>query len=750
MADLTGLGAPWGTAPTPLLPSLFRDLMRGERAPSSVRAWVGDDALTCEQLGRDIWQRTSSPLPQGALQDVGALVASRLERVAPLSTSGCAWSPTVDLKSLPLRERTRNAVLRRLISDADKSDWLAYATVGDLLRIRNFGVMSLLDLLCVLESAVEAEANEQTGLQLGGVALPHVPARPNGLDLVAAWALGEHGAATIGELLPLADVPKPAAVERAWQMFLAQPLAVLGERHAGQFSVTEHLREVLASLDEREMLILQRRIVVLGRPATLDELGGRIGVTRERVRQVEHRVTEALHGLLDGPVGRRAASVASRLGTAVPLDSPEIDNVVSWATRDIVVLDASLAGGILLYLSGPYGEDDGWLVRTPDRQILAATGPLLLSAVDDDDILHDEQIARILTEASIREPFHQEWIDHLGTFRRTTRGLLRWDGSTLDKLHRLLRLRGIPSTTEELLADLGENLNPRGVRQRLMDDPRFVRVNLRGEFALPDWGYDEYTGIADEIAEELARRGGTATVSELVARLVERFGVAENSVRMYVQTPRFVVDGGTVRLRRPDEPYEVAASIAEARGCFQLSPDSLAWLLNVDADVLRGSGRAIPVAIATFLGVDPGGERRLTPRLSGSTAVTTVPVTWNPVSTAGPAIGSLRSLALHLKAESGSLVRLTFDRDKGTLSGTRIVPTDLGPIPPLARIATLTGLTVDGADPADVLAAALGVPKEAVRRTLRSRGDGQIADWLPEVMIGADLDAALDDLSHVL
>ena len=50
----------------------------------------------------------------------------------------------------------------------------------------------------------------------------------------------------------------------------------------------EHLREILSGLPPREVLILQLRYGLLdGRAYTLEEVGRKVGVTRERVRQIE-------------------------------------------------------------------------------------------------------------------------------------------------------------------------------------------------------------------------------------------------------------------------------------------------------------------------------------------------------------------------------------------------------------------------------------------------------------------------------
>lgn len=63
-----------------------------------------------------------------------------------------------------------------------------------------------------------------------------------------------------------------------------------------------HLKELLGEIDEREATILRLRYGLAGEePMTLKQIGERIGLTRERVRQIEH---EALGKLRDTMMAR--------------------------------------------------------------------------------------------------------------------------------------------------------------------------------------------------------------------------------------------------------------------------------------------------------------------------------------------------------------------------------------------------------------------------------------------------------------
>jgi RNA polymerase sigma-32 factor len=70
------------------------------------------------------------------------------------------------------------------------------------------------------------------------------------------------------------------------------------EHLTGAAELAAHVRQAVASiwpeLDRRERLILRERLLPADEPETLAALGKRLGVTRERVRQVEHVLKEKL------------------------------------------------------------------------------------------------------------------------------------------------------------------------------------------------------------------------------------------------------------------------------------------------------------------------------------------------------------------------------------------------------------------------------------------------------------------------
>lgn len=81
------------------------------------------------------------------------------------------------------------------------------------------------------------------------------------------------------------------------------------------------VRDVLAACPERERYVLARRHGLLGERATLETIGGELGVTRERVRQVENRAASRVRAAV-ARVLREVGAERGSLGPTHPDATP--------------------------------------------------------------------------------------------------------------------------------------------------------------------------------------------------------------------------------------------------------------------------------------------------------------------------------------------------------------------------------------------------------------------------------------------
>jgi hypothetical protein len=157
------------------------------------------------------------------------------------------------------------------------------------------------------------------------------------LQVIAAWAIAERGARTLGDLLTLtpAAAGMPSDVARCFDRltrFSLRPLAGAAEPDGNLTRLGEAL---LGETDERRRLILTARTFA-PRRRTYDSLAGELGVSRDRVRQLETdaliRLTHASRHHRYAPLRWRAASAAQH-GPAVPASAdapPWMPKLLVW------------------------------------------------------------------------------------------------------------------------------------------------------------------------------------------------------------------------------------------------------------------------------------------------------------------------------------------------------------------------------------------------------------------------------------
>ena len=95
----------------------------------------------------------------------------------------------------------------------------------------------------------------------------------------------------------------------------------------------------------------------------------------------------------------------------------------------------------------------------------------------------------------------------------------------------------------------------------------FWRINKQNQFVIAGTpGYDEYTGITDEIIQELEACGDQSPFDYLVEKLSRVYGVKESSVGAYLNTPMFTKDDdGIIRVHDSGERIDVSTDITKKR-----------------------------------------------------------------------------------------------------------------------------------------------------------------------------------------
>ena len=637
---------PWGVRPTPLVPAALRAALSSKQAPATLCALAGKP-LTFRDLGANFWQHVNN-VDKASLRSLVNLVQSKTRRFKRVRLNFSVGNQRIAIDALPLSNRTRNA-LRRHFGERRLPKQSA---VGKLLMIKSFGVRCLLELACVIEAAQLCEPSKNATATPSQRPKPPLPSDVGSFfQLLGAWAAGEQKLEDLSSALPKAPTEWPEELQYLWTLVGRADARMLAGDTIDRYSVPALVSSWINGLDERLTYILEARVLATDRPATLEELGEHHGMTRERARQIEKQSIKRLERFQSAeyrPVLRRAIKLRERLGIVLPENDVGLVESLNWVVADINPhVPRTLGQHLFLWLAGPYRNRNGWLVA--DSDIVNKSKTALVSHENDRALIPEADARVALNEMGIRESHHGAWIDQLKIFHRVEEGLLHFSGNILDKAEQFLRYCDRPMTADELVQVIGSS-SARSVQQRMMDDPRFRRINKQNQFVLAENdGYDEYTGITDEIIQELEACGGSATVEHLVRKITRTYGVQPSSVIAYVNTPLFVRNESGLVRQREDEKVVIATNISKTACCYRLN-GKWAWRAKVDQQLLRGSGSILPNAFARELGCDLGDK------IEVGSAFGNITISWPTGSTTGATLGTIRYVLKGLGAADGDYV----------------------------------------------------------------------------------------------
>lgn len=423
-----------------------------------------------------------------------------------------------------------------------------------------------------------------------------------------------------------------------------------------QASATDGVNRLLECLDGRDRKVLLAREWAPAK-VTQECLSAELGVHPTWLWRNESRIrsrfAERLGEQAHSQVRQFAEDLGGRLGVYVPRSNVESE------IRRFGVEPTTEAAWLLLYVAGPYRERAGWFEKIPEdggQRVDAAVRDLYRT----EPMPTLRVLTDVLTAAGMRRAVVPAYLDAHG-LREIAGVYVPSSAGLSDKVAAVLKANVEPMTADEISAVVGENTSARAVLKALHGNAAFVRTS-RTRWTLADREVSAYGGIAQELKNRVADAGGRVSVRALLDDMLDAFpDIKESSIRTYLATLAFVVEGGTVRCRRPEDPWPVIPSLNTVRGASHRSDGCVRITIPVTTQVLRGSGLFVEPPVAQAIGVAPGLSRDF------ETAHGPVPVAWDPAEPAAPNMGSVRQLAHAVDAELGDLLVLIFDPVVGTL-----------------------------------------------------------------------------------
>lgn len=324
-----------------------------------------------------------------------------------------------------------------------------------------------------------------------------------------------------------------------------------------QLNLEKAVNDILDTVErEREREIISRRFGLFDRKETLEQIGELLGITRERVRQLEKAVVTKLKSMgedlphiqkVEQALGShlndmgyvaRTSDVAARLASNNPRLNQSRVAFLAHLSPGLSVIDDSDHFFHSIGLASKHSEKQ---IRDHVEKIVEAIKKIgepsaitnIAKHVGSQDQKHVEALAGISKNVA---SLHGRW------------GLVKWPmvnpKNIRDKIYVILYDNKKPMHFSEIAESIKKSdfkrkdVTTQAIHNELIKDGRFVLIG-RGIYALKEWGYKKGT-VADVIAEVLRKEGGPLHRDEIVRRVLKSRHVKETTILLNLQgKPQF-------------------------------------------------------------------------------------------------------------------------------------------------------------------------------------------------------------------
>ncbi len=314
-----------------------------------------------------------------------------------------------------------------------------------------------------------------------------------------------------------------------------------------------------AAIDrDREREIVTRRYGLFDRKETLEQIGELLGITRERVRQLEKSVMTRMSAAAEqgtivhvGEVQERIVAELQKLGGAARI-TELASKLVAENSRDeqsrITFLAHLCPELVVINDDNDFYQGVALKSLHDEKQLKKLVAKLIDAVKKANDV---QPISTLAQAAGIKDPAHAAALASLSKKLAALNGvwgLVKWPmvnpKNIRDKIYVILHQSGRHMHFNEIAKSIKESefkrkdVTTQAIHNELIKDNRFVLIG-RGIYALKEWGYDRGT-VADVIAQVLKEAGEPLHRDEIVKRVLKTRYVKETTVLLNLQgKPQF-------------------------------------------------------------------------------------------------------------------------------------------------------------------------------------------------------------------
>lgn len=325
------------------------------------------------------------------------------------------------------------------------------------------------------------------------------------------------------------------------------------------FNPKQVVKRLLSSLPERAQDVIVGRFGLnqTGEEMTLESIGKKYGITRERVRQIENY---AINHIRKADSYNKEKAVFDELRNTINKMGGMIaeEDLLNHLGKDI---NTKKHIHFLLVVGDDFEklkEDSEfkhrWHVDSALSEKIHNALQKLYAKLGDDEIIPESEIISSFLEylKDISDEYKQDeiltrWLsisknmakNPLGEWGKSNSSNIKTKG-VRDYAYLILRRHGSPIHFREVAKLISEVFKKKAhiatTHNELIKDPRFVLVG-RGLYALKEWGYS--TGVVRDVIREILKKSGPLSKEEVLEKVMKERYVKANTVMVNLQNPKY-------------------------------------------------------------------------------------------------------------------------------------------------------------------------------------------------------------------
>ncbi|MDQ3093822.1 MAG: hypothetical protein M3Q70_01430 [bacterium] len=319
------------------------------------------------------------------------------------------------------------------------------------------------------------------------------------------------------------------------------------------FDIEAIVNDVLATIEkEREREIIARRYGLFDRRETLEQIGELLGITRERVRQLEkatvHKLAAAAeedlpHGeLIEASIKAELAEKgqAARISKLAELLTGKNDKITQSRMAFLAELTPNIT---FIEENDNYHAAASITPKKSDKAIKKYVDEIIAAIKKIGKPVSIKEIAGALGNS---DPKNVEALASVSKQLATLNGrwgLIKWPmvnpKNIRDKIYVILYEHGKYMHFSEISNAIKDSefkrkdVTTQAIHNELIKDKRFILVG-RGIYALKEWGFKQGT-VADVIVEIMKDAGEPLHRDEIVKRVLKKRFVKETTILLNLQ-----------------------------------------------------------------------------------------------------------------------------------------------------------------------------------------------------------------------